>query len=50
MLSAQVTTAQHMEREKAYDKVSLCALLHLSFPHSFVFPYMFVHFLRLPRP
>lgn len=37
MLSAQVTTAQHMEREKAYDKVSLCTLLHLSFPHSFVF-------------
>uniref|UniRef100_A0A2N9GTB7 Uncharacterized protein n=1 Tax=Fagus sylvatica TaxID=28930 RepID=A0A2N9GTB7_FAGSY len=27
MLNSQITTAQHMEREKAYDIVSLCTLL-----------------------
>lgn len=26
MLNSQITTAQHMEREKAYDVVSLCTL------------------------
>jgi actin-related protein 8 len=29
MLNSQITTAQHMEREKAYDVVSLRTLLHI---------------------
>lgn len=29
MLNSQVTTAQHMDREKAYDIVSECTLLVL---------------------
>jgi hypothetical protein len=43
VLNSQITTAQHMEREKAYDVVSLCTLLHI-FTENCLYLFLFFHF------
>lgn len=42
MLNSQITTAQHMEREKAYDVVSLCTLSQIFTEYCSFFFFFFI--------
>ena len=49
MLNSQVTTAQHMERERAYDVVSIISALYTHLWNISFIGYSFLSVSRLPR-